>query len=246
MSLLHVHFFSRALIKNTALAVLMPDQGNPPFPTLYLLHGLSDDHTIWIRRTSLERYVQELPLTVVMPAADRSFYVNNPHVEGAAYADFIAEDVVDYCERIFPLRRERSARALAGFSMGGYGAIMLALRHSDRFGAAASHAGALGFGHRPYRPELQAIADAAGPGYDCFELAGRAAANPDLSPPRLRLDCGLEDFLLADNQAFHRHLETIGYAHEYRENPGGHTWEYCDRHIQDTIRFLVNFFSGPR
>jgi len=84
MALIHAHFWSEALQKQSALCAIVPDQGNGPFPVYYLLHGLSDDHTIWLRRTRIDSYVSEIPLIVVMPDGHRSFYAD--HVSGPAYS----------------------------------------------------------------------------------------------------------------------------------------------------------------
>ena len=79
-----LHFHSPALVKACSMNVIVPESGvgEPPFPVCYLLHGLSDDHTSWARRTSIERYVANLPLIVVMPDGGRGFYTDA--VEGPA------------------------------------------------------------------------------------------------------------------------------------------------------------------
>ena len=142
MALCEVRFRGQSIEKQTGMNVILPD-GEGPFPVLYLLHGLSDDYTIWHRRTSIERYVEAQPLIVVMPDGHRSFYCNDPRPGGLAYEDHIVTDVVDVVERTFPVIADRGARAIAGLSMGGYGAIMLGLRHPDVFSVACSHSGAM-------------------------------------------------------------------------------------------------------
>ena len=77
MSLCEVHWKSEVLRKQLGAYVILPDVGRPPFATFYLLHGLSDDHTTWLRRTRVEWYVRELPLIVVMPDGGRGLYTNN-------------------------------------------------------------------------------------------------------------------------------------------------------------------------
>jgi S-formylglutathione hydrolase FrmB len=76
MAFLDYHYYSQALCKQTAAYVLLPETGDGPFPVLYLLHGLSDNHTIWLRRTSIERYVASLGVIVVMPDGGRGFYTD--------------------------------------------------------------------------------------------------------------------------------------------------------------------------
>jgi len=221
--------------------VILPDAAEPgPYAVLYLLHGLSDDHTIWMRRTSIERYVSGLPLIVVMPDGGRSFYVNA--VDGPAYETAMVDDLVNTIDRFFPTRAERGGRCLAGLSMGGYGAFRLALGNPTRYCSAVSHSGALGYGHwapggdPEWAHEARRILgpDPAGGPNDLFALAGQVS--PELLPA-LRFDCGTDDFLLDSNRAFHAHLETLGTPHTYAEYPGDHNWEYWDLHVQEAISF---------
>ena len=239
MAFCDIHFWGPSIQKQSSMYVLVPD-GKGPFPVLYLLHGLSDDHTTWLRRTSIERYVSGLPLMVVMPDGHRSFYINDPRAGGMAYEDHIVKDVVGFVDRAFPTIRARRGRAIAGMSMGGFGAMMLAMRHPDMFCIACSHSGALGRFHEPSkdRPEVRALA-AALPGdrYDCHALARKLkAARKRLA---IRIDCGTEDFLIAHNRAFHALLEKLGIPHIYEEFPGVHDWAYWDAHIRETLKFVM-------
>jgi putative tributyrin esterase len=240
MALLQVQFDGNAIGKQSSMLVLIPP-GKGPFPVLYLLHGLSDDHTIWLRRTSLERYLGGRDLIVVMPDGHRSFYVDDPRPGGLAYEKHITQDVVGFCDRVFPTIAKRKARALAGLSMGGYGAVMLALKNPDLFGCAVSHSGALAFAHgSPERlPDMEPLVSAIGGKYDCFKLASAVKKAGRRDRPALRFDCGTEDFLLDHNRSFHAHLNKIGYAHDYIEHAGAHSWDYWDEHIQETLPFVM-------
>lgn len=135
MALLHVNFYSDLLELACSMDVILPETVSPrpdgKWPALYLLHGLSDDHTIWQRRTSIERHVAGRNLAVVMPTVQRGFYTDMRH--GAPYWTFISEELPALCERLFPIAPERGARFAAGLSMGGYGAFKLGLRRPDRY-----------------------------------------------------------------------------------------------------------------
>jgi len=235
-----LHFHSHALAKACSMNVLVPEGsvGTPPFPVCYLLHGLSDDHTSWARRTSIERHVAGLPLIVVMPDGGRGFYCDA--VDGPAYERYLLEDVIGFVDHTFHTMPERQGRVIGGLSMGGYGAIKLALKYPQLFCSAVSHSAALDVQRRLERPEVAAEmrrifgpAPGGGPN-DPYALA--ATIDRTLLPA-LRLDCGLEDGLLEENRAFHRHLEQLGIPHEYAECPGAHTWEYWDCHIQEALAF---------
>lgn len=242
MALATVQYFSRSLQKASTLIVAFPDEPEVPRPwsVLYLLHGLSDDQSIWQRRTSIERYAAGLPLAIVMPDGHRGWYTNS-HDGQSRYEDDLIVDVVGLVDRLFPVRAERAGRALGGLSMGGYGAVKLALKYADRFAAATSHSGALNCVRepevaRPFSPEFDRVfgPNPAGGSDDAFTLAEIADRK---RLPALRLDCGLSDFLLEQNRAFHRHLDACRIAHEYQEFPGDHDWTYWDLHIREALAF---------
>lgn len=240
MALCQVHWFSQVLRKQVGMYVILPDVGTPPFATFYLLHGLSDDYTIWQRRTRIEEHVRQLPLIVVMPDGFRGFYTNNN--QGPDYATYTAEELPAFIERNFPARADRNGRCIGGLSMGGYGALRIGLGYSDRYASINSHSGALMVGQRMAAsdrrdPEFERVfgPDPVGTNHDLVHLAGRAKAAG--SPPAIRIDCGREDFLIQENRDYHAALEQLGIAHEYAEFPGAHTWDYWDVHVQEALRF---------
>lgn len=242
MAFATIQYFSRSLSKASAFNIIFPDDPAKarPWSTFYLLHGLSDDHTIWARRTSIERYVQDLPLVVVMPDGGRGWYTNAQ--EGYAYEDDLIKDIVGLVERTFPVRAEREGRAIGGLSMGGYGAVKLGLKHHEMFCSVNSHSGALGFLQadpnegRKLSPEFTRIfgKEPKGGPEDPFGIVERIDHG---RIPTMRIDCGTEDFLIQQNRDFHKFLEDRHVAHEYQEFPGNHNWGYWDQHVQEAIAF---------
>lgn len=247
MAWCRVNFRGESLGKQSSLELHVPETGDGPFPVLYVLHGLSDNQTTWNLRVPLDAMVAELPLILALPDGERGFYCNNPSPGGGQWEDHIVQDVVSFVDRTFPTVASRTGRALAGNSMGGYGSAMLALRHRDRFCAAVSHSGALYFAHaeRPMGPGYPGELMAALPAeeYDVFRLAEAAGGGDDT--PALRLDCGLDDVLLASNRAFHAHLDKLGIAHEYAEHAGGHNWQYWRDHFGETLDFVLRHVHTP-
>jgi putative tributyrin esterase len=235
-----LHFQSPALAKACSMTVIVPEctVGTPPFPVFYLLHGLSDDHTSWSRRTSIERHVADLPLLVVMPDGGRGFYCDA--VAGPAYERYLLEDVLGFVDRTFQTIPERRGRVIGGLSMGGYGTVKLALKFPQLFCSAVSHSAAFDVRRRIERPEVSAeMRRIFGPSPDGGSDDPYALAEQIDRQllPALRIDCGLEDGLLEENRAFHRHLEQLDIPHEYAEFPGAHTWDYWDCHVQEAIAF---------
>ena len=250
MAFLDVHCFSETLAMSVSFCVLLPDGPvRRPYPTLYLLHGLSDDHTIWLRRTSIERYAAARNLAVIMPSVARSFYQDM--ASGPRYWTFLSEELPTLCRQWFPLSSAREDNFAVGLSMGGYGALRLALSQPDQFAAAASLSGALDLARRlreagregslVSRAEWEGIfgRDLAGTGaeFDPFTLA-RKVASSNGPKPKLFLCCGTEDALLEESRAFRQHLDWLNLPTTYEESSGQHEWAYWDSQIQRVLSWL--------
>jgi S-formylglutathione hydrolase FrmB len=250
MAFLDVHCFSETLAMSVSFYVLLPEGPvRRPYPTLYLLHGLSDDHTIWLRRTSIERYAAARNLAVVMPAVARSFYQDM--ASGPRYWTFLSDELPTLCRQWFPLSEDREDNFAAGLSMGGYGALRLALSQPNRFAAAASLSGALDLsrrlreagreGSRVSRAEWEGIFGcelaSEGTDADLFALARKIAESKG-PKPKLFVCCGTEDPLLEESRAFRKHLDAVNLPNIYKESRGQHEWSYWDSQIQRVLDWL--------
>jgi S-formylglutathione hydrolase FrmB len=210
-------------------------------PVLYLLHGLSDDDTTWLRRTSVERYVAPLGLAVVMPQVHRSFYTDQAH--GGRYWTFLSEELPAVVGGFFRVSDRREDTFVAGLSMGGYGAFKWALRRPDRFAAAASLSGALDLAAPPVLDEVEpgmtetifGSRTVAGSDDDLLALLDRT--DPD-SAPRLYVACGVEDQLIGQNERFLNAARRRDLPVTVEFGPGEHEWGYWDARIQDVLRWL--------
>lgn len=244
MAFCELHFWSAALGRQTACNLFIPQGQSAPWSTFYLLHGASDDHTVWSRRTSIERYCEGLPLLVVMPEGGGSGFYTDAADESGRYESAIIEDLIPFMDATFPTRASRQGRAIGGLSMGGYGAMKLALKHPDLFCSANSHSGAVSLeamvnnDNTYWRDKMRRIfgEGAVGGTEDPFALA----QNSDpATRAALKIDCGTEDFLLQSNRDFHAHLQQHGVAHQYNEFPGSHEWSYWDTHVQEALAFHI-------
>lgn len=247
MALVSCDFFSESLMVGTTMTVVLPQQTEEqiglidqvregPPPVLYLLHGLSDDHTAWLRYTSIERYAAARGLAVVMPAAGRSFYADE--ARGHRYWSFVSEELPKVVGQFFRVSQDPADTFVAGLSMGGYGALKLALTHPDRFGAAACLSGALdllAFSKRPDRDEVmgRVFDHTVRPTDDLFQLLGTATGVPPL-----HVSCGTEDWLFASSQRFAAEAEAAGIDVTTDWRPGEHVWSLWDDVIQDVIDWL--------
>jgi S-formylglutathione hydrolase FrmB len=242
MAFCQLNYHSNALGKMATANVILPEGNHvPPFPVFYLLHGFGDDHSAWMRRSSIERYAEKYPFIVVMPDGGRGFYLDA--LQGFAYETAIAHDLVNFIDSRLQTIAAREGRCIGGLSMGGYGALHFALKTPHLFASANSHSGALGFGHdtarwadSPMQAEIERIIGQNSQGSD-FDLHALAEKADRASLPVLLIDCGTEDFLIEENRAFHRHLKNHDVLHEYREYSGTHDWEYWDTHVQNALAF---------
>ena len=246
MSFAHVNFRSEALGRDLGMNVLVPDRARPPWPVLYLLHGLSDDETKWQRMTALERHAAGRPFLIAMPDGGRGAYAN--HVGGGPrYFDYVVDDVIGVVERTFRVRTDRGGRCVQGLSMGGYGAVLLGLRRPELFASVVSHSGALLWGHIRARDyggglhdgEYDRVfgTDPAGGEHDLLALAERRADDDPKDLPAIRLDCGRGDFILDHTTAAHDALDAAGVKHEFELFDGGHDWAYWDARLPASLAF---------
>ncbi len=247
MALVTCDFFSESLMVGTSATVVLPqateeqiglidEPFDGPPPVLYLLHGLSDDHTAWLRYTSIERYAAARGLAVVMPAAGRSFYADEAH--GHPYWTYVSEELPRLVGQFFRVSQDPADTFVAGLSMGGYGALKLALTHPGRYAAAASLSGALDIAHiakQPDRDELigRVFDHRIGPGDDLFALLKSAP-----SIPPLHVSCGTEDWLEGANRKFVTAAEAAGADVTSDFRPGEHEWSLWDAVIQDVVAWL--------
>jgi len=252
MSSISVTFFSHVLGLQCSANVILP-QSSPenilqkPFKTLYLLHGLSDDHTAWSRWTSIDRYANEYKIAVVMPCVNRSFYSDT---RLGKYFTFVSDELINIMQEIFPLSNKREDRYAAGLSMGGYGAMKLGLACPEKFSVAASLSGALDIIGRLSLDDDDSESDGefaflfnnsyeTRQQIDLFALAENL--NKSNQPkPRIYIWCGTEDFLYEDNVKFKNYLKTTDFDYKYEESPGDHSWGYWDEKIQTVLKFIYN------
>ena len=279
MAFVDFKYFSPVMGMQMNIGIILPEvsQGvgvegagkdtNAPIPTLYLLHGTSDDQTIWHRRTSIERYVSDKRMAVVMMTTHLGAYTNQKY--GFRYFDYVAKEVPEICARYFNLSRKREEKFIAGLSMGGYGALKIGLALPDEFSVVGGlSAGVDRLGHLPEAmrkmksiEEFRTMKDELDPrAYanwmnfflnfgspaefakseddNLFLVAEKAKASGK-KLPKLIIRCGTEDKLAIEpNRRFKKHLDDLGIENDYAEFPGIHSWEFWDTHIQYVLEQL--------
>jgi len=265
MAFLQVNFFSDVLGMCTSMYVILPQKTrgmigiNPAdgtcyegYPTLYLLHGMSDDHTIWMRRTSIERYADEAGIAVVMPTTHLGWYTDMKC--GYNYRKFIGEELVQICRSFFPgMSKRREDTYLSGNSMGGYGSLAIALSYPETFSAAAPLSAAFyplelaeGSDNKNYWTDIFGTAEEfSGSENDLEYMSKKLAENASGIPnppvlPKIYMWCGTEDFLLEKNRAFCEFLKKENVPVVYEEGPGSHNMQFWDAKLEPAIKWMLN------
>jgi len=228
------------------------------YPVLYLLHGLTGHYSDWVSRSNVADYASQYRLIVVMPEGNDSWYANSATVPTEKYESYLIDELIPDVQQRYRTIEARYGRAIAGLSMGGYGAFKFGLKSPATFIFAASMSGAFGvtrFTEQDGNPLWSTSVTAFGPAgsearkaNDLFELIEKLSAAKINGLPYFYFDCGTEDSLR--NFSSNRQLSALMYdkriPHEYRELPGDHSWGYWDRQIQEVLAIASQKLRIPR
>ena len=218
------------------------------YPVLYLLHGLDGHYSDWLSRTNVADYAAEYSLIVVMPEGNDGWYTDSAILATDKYESYILKELLPDVEERYRTIQARYGRAIAGLSMGGYGAIKFGLKSPQTFVFAASMSGVLNV-MRLTEKEIPASwkhsLDLVAPldsdvrkTNDLFELIEKVPAGRVQSLPYFYFDCGTEDLplILTSNRQMAMVMFEKKIPHEFRELPGDHSWPYWDRQVQEVLR----------
>jgi len=244
--------YSAAMHKNIKAVVIKPNDynQNKKFAVVYVLHGAGGKYSDWVTAVADK---QELPkladlydVMIVCPDGNETgWYFDSPIDSTYKYETYISSELVSYIDSHYSTKKDRSGRAITGLSMGGHGALYLAFRHQDVYGACGSMSG--GVDLRPF-PESWDIAKRLG---KYSEYPERWEANSVinltylLTPNHLAIifDCGSSDFFYQVNKNLHEKLLELNIPHDFTVRPGGHTWDYWSNSIKYHMLFFSNFFN---
>lgn len=218
------------------------------FKTVFLLHGHGGNQDDWLMGCNLDFLALKFNVAFVMPSAENSFYIDDAPRE-ALYASYICEELPALVQKVFPVSKRREDIAIAGLSMGGFGALRLGLLYPDTFDSIIALSSALITDEVAELPEGKGNAIASFAYYDNIfgplptlkgsnrdpKALASALAEDERYIPKIYMACGTEDFLLESNQDFSKHLTSIGVPHRYIESPGEHEWKFWDEHIEKAL-----------
>ena len=269
MALLQFEFYSDCLKRRVPVNMLLPcdklkmEEAKRPYKTIYLLHGLHDDHWGWITKSRVREWAEEYDLAVVCPYGENGFYMDSPVWPYHDYGKFIGQELVEMTRKVLPLSDRREDTFIGGLSMGGYGAIINGLKYHETFGYIVALSSALNLFECPesqfdscdelWHPEtsygdLEAAAKTDVNQRVLVEnVLAETGKNPELHFPKMYLACGSEDFLIRPNRTFVQFLTEKGVDFEYHETPGIHNWKFWDEYIEKAIKnFLPLQFNGRK
>ena len=244
-----VAVYSEAMGRDVANLVMLPDDydGERCFPVVFLLHGHDMKYVEWLRvQRELPQLATQHGLILVCPDAANSWYWDSPVNPAMRYETYVASELTDYVKTHFKTIDDRRARGITGLSMGGHGALWLAIRHQHVFGACGSMSGAVDI--RPFPDERWNIADALGKYAEHPERWAEYTVMTQLDKIRpgalaMLIDCGTDDFFYDINEALHRALLERKIPHDYISRPGAHTGRYWRNAILYQLLFFAEYFK---
>ena len=244
--------YSDAMKKNIPVNVILPDScktdAEKRYPVVYLLHGAGNDYTsLATRAPVLTGEIDKGDFIVVCPSAENSWYIDSPVDDSSRYSTFCGKELVAWIDENYRTIPNRENRALCGLSMGGHGAMYLAINHLETFSIAVALSGGLDI--RPFNawnlPGILGDRKEHPENWEKYTVINQIdrLKNRDLA---ISIDCGTEDFFLNVNRATRNKLLEKKIEHDYCERPGGHGWEYWNNVFPYAAIFMNKHFTRSR
>jgi S-formylglutathione hydrolase FrmB len=220
------------------------------YPVIYLLHGLMGHYNNWTDNSSLVEKAQNFDAIILTPEGNNSWYTDSVSRANDKYESYIVKELIPEIDAKYRTIPDRKGRAIAGLSMGGFGALKFGLKYPELFSIAGSFSGAIGAASITEKvfPGVigRSIDGIFGPigsdtrkANDVFALIRDASSEKIKSFPFLYVDCGTEDFLFQNNRDFVSLLIDKEVPHEYRQLPGAHDWKYWDKQVLEFLQVAM-------
>jgi S-formylglutathione hydrolase FrmB len=238
-----ISVYSASMQKNTRCVVIVPEATtNGKVPVLYLLHGFGGDHRSWLQiKPELPRLADEMQMMIVCPNGARSWYLDSPVDANIRYETYMTQELLPYIDSHYSTLSNRSGRAIAGLSMGGFGSLSLAIRHPDLYGTVCATSGSVNLLKKTFTYKYRELI--LGSEYEhqanwsrnsILTLAG------SIQPGELNvmIDCGTEDEWLEENRKLHEILLDRKVPHDFVERPGAHDADYWNNSIDFILLYV--------
>lgn len=261
MAILECNMFSNCIGRVITFNAIIPvgknrmfekvDDEGKPFKTLYLLHGILNNHTTYLTRSRIQELAEERNLAVIMPAGEYSFYVDNPN--GCNFGQFIGEELIEETRKMFNLSKRREDTFIAGLSMGGYGALRNGLKYNEVFSKIGAMSSAAIIEDIIKTTDHSIIPPKDNSFYESIfgDLDKLKGSDKDLEAlalnlkkegkniPKIFMSCGTEDFLLENNRKYAKFLEEHDIEFIYKESKGSHEWAFWNEYLEKIINWLL-------
>lgn len=241
---------SAAMNKDIKCVVIRPaaSSSSQTWPVVYLLHGYSGNYVQWpTTAPQLQQEADAFGILFVCPDGGfGSWYFDSPVDPKIRYETFVSKELIAYIDGHYPTIPDRAHRAITGLSMGGHGALYLAMHHKELYGAAGATSGGVDFTPFPDNWDIKKDLGDYNTNKSLWQDHTVLHAVDDLKDGDLKLifDCGVDDFFLNVNRALHQKLLEKKIAHDYTERPGGHSGTYWHNSIDYQVLFFHKFFAG--
>ena len=249
---------SKSLQRRTSISVILPADNihflqdreeivPQPYKTVYFLHGLYGSDEIVLANTSIQKFAEDNGIAIVIPCGENSFYVDNEKAH-AYYGEYVGQELLDITRNIFPLSDKREDTFIAGFSMGGYGAVRNGLKYSQNFSKIGMISSALITdeiadyvsddnvlrSRQFYESIFGDLDDLKGSDMDPKALIENTQDIPDIF-----MACGVDDFLFDKNVDFYEFLKSKAIDVEFIQAPGEHTWDFSEKYLKEFIKTII-------
>lgn len=246
-----IETYSPSMSKKIPCVVITPDQyaKGKDFPVLYLLHGYSDCYNKWIKTDPYLKNISDLyNFIIVCPDGATSWYMDSPVNPSLKYETYISDELVKWIDKHYKTIRDRKGRAITGLSMGGHGALFLAFRHQDIYGAAGSMSGGVDIRPFPNSADLPKCLGSYAENKENWENNTVMSQLYRLTPNSLHIiiDCGTEDFFYNVNMKLHEELLFRNIPHDFITRPGMHNWNYWINSIKYQSLFFSDYFQSSK
>ncbi len=241
--------YSASMKKTIKAVVITPDNyaNAKALPVVYLLHGYSGNYSDWIiKAKGFEKAVDLYQIIIVCPDGNNSWYWDSPVDPNYKYETYVSDELVSWIDSKYKTIKDRKGRAITGLSMGGHGALYLAFKHQDVFGAAGSMSGGVDIRPFPNNWDMALRLGSYSEHQEYWEKNTVINLLYLVKPNSLALliDCGTEDFFFKVNENIHQQLLYRNISHDYITRPGAHNWNYWTNAIQYQLLFMNNYFRS--
>jgi S-formylglutathione hydrolase FrmB len=241
---------SAAMHKDIKAVIVKPADytAGKRFPVIYLLHGFSGNYSDWIKKApAIAELADTYQVIIVCPDGNfAGWYFDSPMNSEWKYETYVAGELVNYIDKHYATLADKKHRAITGLSMGGHGALFLAFKHQDIFGAAGSMSGGVDIRQFPDRFGIEQVLGKYSEHPERWEQSSVVNMLYLLKPNSLAItfDCGYDDMMYASNQELHQNLLERKIPHDYTIRPGGHSWEYWGNSINYQVLFFSRYFKN--